>query len=130
MGDTISPVGRGLRRRARCLQRHAQPQASPQPAFDFRADFCHSVPLETHALDLMFRANAPVGQKRFPIGRPTIEVATASICITAETKSRTGDSRSPADSKQWELQFVEWAEKMKSRLSMPRTTICNIARNY
>ena len=46
----------------------------------------------------MFRANAPEGQKRFPISRTTIEVATASICITAETKSRTGGSRSPADS--------------------------------
>jgi hypothetical protein len=57
--------------------------------FDFRADFCHSAPFETHAFDLMFRANALEGQKRFPISRPTIEVATASICITAETKSRT-----------------------------------------
>ena len=35
--------------------------------FDFRAHFCHSAPMETHAFGFRLRANAPEGQKRFPI---------------------------------------------------------------
>jgi hypothetical protein len=37
----------------------------PQPVFDFRAYFCHSAPMETHAFGFRLRANAPEGQKRF-----------------------------------------------------------------
>jgi hypothetical protein len=41
---------------------------NPQkPVFDFRAHFCHSAPMKTHAFGLTLRANAPEGQKRFPI---------------------------------------------------------------
>ena len=38
-----------------------------KPVFDFRARFCHSAPMKTHAFGLTLRANAPEGQKRFPI---------------------------------------------------------------
>ena len=38
-----------------------------KPVFDFRAHFCHSAPMETHAFGFRLRANAPEGQKRFPI---------------------------------------------------------------
>jgi hypothetical protein len=39
------------------------------PPVDFRAHFCHSTPapMETHAFGFRLRANAPEGQKRFPI---------------------------------------------------------------
>ena len=47
------------------------PQASGQPVFDFRAHFCHSAPMETHAFGFRLRANAPEGQKRFPISKRT-----------------------------------------------------------
>ena len=41
---------------------------SAAPVFDFRAHFCHSAPpMETHAFGFRLRANAPEGQKRFPI---------------------------------------------------------------
>ena len=40
-----------------------------KPVFDFRAHFCHSAPMETHAFGFRLRANAPEGQKRFPISR-------------------------------------------------------------
>jgi hypothetical protein len=44
------------------------PQPSGGSLFDFRAHFCHSAPpMETHAFGLRLRANAPEGQKRFPI---------------------------------------------------------------
>jgi hypothetical protein len=35
--------------------------------FDFRVHFCHSAPMETQAFGFTVRANAPDGQKRFPI---------------------------------------------------------------
>ena len=35
--------------------------------FDLRAHFCHSAPMEMHAFGFRLRANAPEGQKRFPI---------------------------------------------------------------
>jgi hypothetical protein len=38
-----------------------------RPVFDFRAHFCHSAPMETHAFGFTLRANASDGQKRFPI---------------------------------------------------------------
>jgi HPt (histidine-containing phosphotransfer) domain-containing protein len=38
--------------------------------FDFRAHFCHSAPKETHAFGFRLPANAPEGQKRFPISSP------------------------------------------------------------
>ena len=38
-----------------------------KPVFDFRAHFCHSAPMETHAFGFRLPANAPDGQKRFPI---------------------------------------------------------------
>ncbi len=41
--------------------------ATRKPVFDFRAQFCHSAPTETHAFGFSLRANAPEGQKRFPI---------------------------------------------------------------
>ena len=48
--------------------------SSPSPpaaaVFDFRAHFCHSAPMKTHAFGFRLRANAPEGQKRFPISRP------------------------------------------------------------
>ena len=43
------------------------PQRSGGSVFDFRAHFCHSAPMETHAFGFRLRANAPEGQKRFPI---------------------------------------------------------------
>ena len=68
-------TGRGVLRH---LKRPAAPKcasctpcsAAPSPpaaAFDFRAHFCHSAPMETHAFGFRLRANAPEGQKRFPI---------------------------------------------------------------
>jgi hypothetical protein len=44
--------------------------ASPGPpaaAFDFRARFCHSAPMEMHAFGFRLWANASEGQKRFSI---------------------------------------------------------------
>ena len=44
--------------------------SGPQPSravFDFPTHFCHSAPMETHAIGSRLRANAPEGQKRFPI---------------------------------------------------------------
>jgi hypothetical protein len=38
-----------------------------KPLFDLRAYFCHSAPVETHALGFRLLANAPEGQKRFPV---------------------------------------------------------------
>ncbi len=43
------------------------PQPSGGSLFDFRAHFCHAAPMETHAFGFRLRANAPEGQKRFPI---------------------------------------------------------------
>ena len=43
------------------------PRNPKKPVFDFRAHFCHSAPMETHAFGFTLRANAPEGQKRFPI---------------------------------------------------------------
>ena len=68
-------TGRGVLRQ---LKRPAAPECasrtpcSAAPAlrrrlFDFRAHFCHSAPMETHAFGFRLRANAPEGQKRFPI---------------------------------------------------------------
>ena len=69
-------TGRGVLRH---LKRPAAPKcasrtpcsAAPSPpaaaVFDFRAHFCHSAPMETHAFGFTLRANAPEGQKRFPI---------------------------------------------------------------
>ena len=37
--------------------------------FDFRPHFCHSAPMEANAFGFRLRANAPEGQKRFPISR-------------------------------------------------------------
>ena len=45
----------------------ARPHNPRKPVFDARAHFCHSAPMETHALGFRLRANAPKGQKRFPI---------------------------------------------------------------
>jgi hypothetical protein len=61
-----------------CSIRRAEPKrfirvfgfCNPQPAapvFDFRAHSCHSAPMETHAFGFRLPANAPEGQKRFPI---------------------------------------------------------------
>jgi hypothetical protein len=44
-----------------------RPRNSKRPVFDFRAHFCHAAPMETHAFGCRLRANAPEGQKRFPI---------------------------------------------------------------
>ena len=41
------------------------PRNPKKPVFDFRAHFCHSAPMETHAFGFRLRANAPEG--RFPI---------------------------------------------------------------
>ena len=43
------------------------PRNPKKPVFDFRAHFYHSAPIETHASSFKLRANAPEGQKRFPI---------------------------------------------------------------
>jgi hypothetical protein len=48
---------------------HVTPYGTFRAAFDFRAQFCHSAPMETHAFGLRLPANAPEGQKRFPIGK-------------------------------------------------------------
>ena len=47
----------------------ARPRNPRKPVFDSRAHFCHSAPMETHAFGFRLRANAPEGQKRFPISR-------------------------------------------------------------
>jgi hypothetical protein len=49
----------------------------PPPVFDFRAHFCHSAPMETHAFGFTLRANAPEGQKRFPLSGLTRLAGTA-----------------------------------------------------
>ena len=46
------------------------PRNPKRPVFDFRAHSCHSAPMETHAFGFRLRANAPEGQKRFPISGP------------------------------------------------------------
>ena len=47
---------------------HQRPSAlRRQPVFDFRPHFCHSAPMEALAFGFGLRANAPEGQKRFPI---------------------------------------------------------------
>ena len=43
-----------------------------KPVFDTRSHFCHSAPMETHAFGFRLRANAPEGQKRFPISPKAI----------------------------------------------------------
>ena len=43
------------------------PHNPKRPVFDFRAHFCHSAPIETHAFDFRLSANAPESEKRFPI---------------------------------------------------------------
>ena len=48
------------------LSQFARP-ASGRPVFDFQAHFCHSAPKEAHAFGFRLRADAPEGQKRFPI---------------------------------------------------------------
>src|SRR3984957_4280347 len=45
---------------------------SPPAAIDFRAQFCQSVSMGTHASGIRIRANAPESQKRFPIGSPRV----------------------------------------------------------
>ena len=35
------------------------------PVFDFRAHFCHSAPVETHAFGFRLRANAPEAKSDF-----------------------------------------------------------------
>ena len=91
----------------RHLKRPAAPEcasrtpcsAAPSPpaaVFDFRAHFCHSAPMETHAFGFRLRANAPEGQKRFPISPPNQEI----ICQTLIRKSALPTSetlRSTAD---------------------------------
>jgi hypothetical protein len=37
--------------------------------FDFRAHFCHSAPVGTHAFGYTLPAQHPEGQKRFPISQ-------------------------------------------------------------
>ena len=48
-----------------------------KPVFDFRAHFCHSAPMETHAFGFRLRANAPEDQKRFPISQ-SLKISDAS----------------------------------------------------
>jgi len=45
------------------------PRNPKKPVFDFRAHFCHSAPMETHASGFKLRTNAPKGLKRFPISQ-------------------------------------------------------------
>jgi hypothetical protein len=45
---------------------HYLPRNPKRPVFDFRAHFCHSAPMETHAFGFRLRANTPEGQKQFP----------------------------------------------------------------
>ena len=49
------------------MRAHRAPQKSPR--FTSRPNFCHSAPMETHALGFRPRANAPEGQKRSPISQ-------------------------------------------------------------
>ena len=51
-----------------------RPPALRRQLFDFRAHFCHSAPMETHAFGFRLPANAPEGEKRFPISSPVIYV--------------------------------------------------------
>ena len=46
-----------------------RPRNPRKPVFDFRAHFCHSAPMETHAFGFRLPAQRPEGQKRFPISR-------------------------------------------------------------
>ena len=50
------------------------PRNPKQPVFDFRAHFGHSAPMETQAFGFRLRANAPEGQKRFPISSVLVEL--------------------------------------------------------
>ena len=49
------------------------------PLFDFRAYFCHSAPMETHAFGFTLRANAPEGQKRLPIGTQVFAIRSGAV---------------------------------------------------
>ena len=92
-GSTTPP--RLRHRTGRCVPRQLKRSAAPecasrtpcsaapaalrrQPVFDFRAHFCHSAPMETHAFGFRLRANAPEGfpisegEKRFPISLPLV----------------------------------------------------------
>ena len=52
-----------------------------RPVFDFRAHFCHSAPMETPTSGFGLRANAPEGQKRFPISsEATLPLARKVMC--------------------------------------------------
>ena len=51
-------------------ENHPPEEPREQHAFDFRAHFCHSAPMGTHDFGFRLRANAPEGQKRFPISEP------------------------------------------------------------
>jgi acyl-CoA reductase-like NAD-dependent aldehyde dehydrogenase len=44
-------------------------------AGNFRAHFCHSAPMETHASGFRLRANAPEGQKPFFISQTSVALA-------------------------------------------------------
>jgi hypothetical protein len=58
MGDTISPRWTRTTTTRALSTRPCTTAGLAAAVFDFRADFCHSAPFETHASDLMFRANA------------------------------------------------------------------------
>ena len=44
-----------------------RPPVLRRQLFDFRVHFCYSAPMEARAFGFRLRANAPEGQKRFPI---------------------------------------------------------------
>jgi hypothetical protein len=60
--------------RRRLFRLAGAPRNPKQPLFDFRAYFCQSAPMETQALGFRLRANAPEGQKRFPISSVLVEL--------------------------------------------------------
>jgi hypothetical protein len=47
-------------------------------------NFCHSAPMETHAFGFRLRANAPEGQKRFPISGQAITDAVADLMVARD----------------------------------------------
>jgi hypothetical protein len=52
------------------LSRPCSAARAPWRRVDFRAHFCHSATMETHAFGFRLRANAPEGQKRSSISPP------------------------------------------------------------
>jgi hypothetical protein len=56
--------------------------------FDFRAYFCHSALMETHASGFRLPVNAPEGPKRFPISPKAISYQSKSDFLSVTVHSQ------------------------------------------